>query len=438
MNMKFPINLSICAIILAASTICCSKNNILPVSSSLPGMESLNVSETIPVDEAISYLDQLVEELYGKTKSPSQYSIDVFGGVKTKSRNIELPDSSLYLVNFGEESGYAVLAAQRNIQTKVFCITEAGSITPQDIQNEIIKMDNRRCTSLDNDEDEPFAEYGENFVPAILASSLINQLQCNYEEYSDESITKTNTYVGTPNTLAMMETKWTQNSPFNDFLSNGEPAGCVAIATAQIIEFNALNHGYTSFVEDNNKSFNWDKLFTVCHYTDRYNFSVDSTALAEASNFLQYIGLRKNCNISYGVDGSSGWADGAKRTFKNMGYKSVRKYYGFENQDKNRAIAQLTNGFPMYMDGSGPDGGHAFVLDGLYTRKVYGETGTYLRTENMFHINWGWRGIDDGYYIQGVFNTSQRQDTEVAIDSGDVSHPSSNFTWNYRTITYSL
>ena len=121
-----------------------------------------------------------------------------------------------------------------------------------------------------------------------------------------------------------------------------------------------------------------------------------------------------------------------------MGYKSVKKYLGFEKADKNRAISQLTSGFPMYMDGSGPGAGHAWVLDGIYVRKVYGETGDYLRTENLFHINWGWNGLDDGYYSQGVFDTSQRLDTEFGVDPGTVSIPSSKYTWNYRTITYTL
>lgn len=171
----------------------------------------------------------------------------------------------------------------------------------------------------------------------------------------------------------MLETKWTQYTPFNDFRSDGAPTGCVAIATAQIIEFNALKHGSESFVEDSYKRFDWDSLYQVCHYSNLDNDKVDSTALKEASNFLYYIGQKKNCNIKYGTDGSSGWADGAKRTFKNMGYKSVNKYLGFEKADKNRAISQLTSGFPMYMDGSRKGGVHAWVLDGLYTRKVYSE-----------------------------------------------------------------
>ena len=121
-----------------------------------------------------------------------------------------------------------------------------------------------------------------------------------------------------------------------------------------------------------------------------------------------------------------------------MGYKSVKKYLGFEKADKNRAIAQLTSGFPMYMDGSGNGSGHAWVLDGIYVRKVYGETGNYLRTENLFHINWGWAGLDDGYYTQGVFDTSKRQGIEAGVDPNFGTGSSYNYTWNYRTITYSL
>ncbi len=395
------------------------------------------ISKTIPVEEALSSLDRLMGDLYGETKSYDRsYSVEVFGGTPTKSSGFALPDTTLYIVDL--ESGYAVLSAQRKIQTDVFCITDSGSITADDIRNAILQYEETGITTKSSeDEDDYFEDMGRNTVPSIIAASVMNQFYYGAEPEYDVSETKANTYSGIPNTLAMLKTKWHQGSPFNDFRTDGSPAGCVAIATAQIIEFNALNHGYTHFIIDSNKSFNWSELFTVCHSSNRY-YSGTTSAQQEASGFLYYVGLSKNCKISYHSDGSGGYADGAKRAFKNMGYKSVKKYLGFENADKNRAISQLTSGFPMYMDGSGPGGGHAWVLDGIYVRKVYGETGNYLRTENLFHINWGWRGMDDGYYTQGVFDTSQRQDTRSGIDPGTVSSPSSKYTWNYRTITYSL
>ena len=400
-----------------------------------------DLSKTIPVDEAIASLEQLMTELYGETKSSKNYSIDVFGGINTKADDFALPDSTLYLVNFGEKDGYAILSAQTRIKTGIFCITESGTITPHDIQEAIANMEKEDVTKAtedgDEEDDDCFIDLGREIVPAIIASSLINQWYYGYESCEETEDTKANSYTGTPDTSAMLETKWHQGSPFNDFRSDSAPAGCVAVATAQIIEFNAINYGYTSFVKDNYKTFDWNLLRTVCHCTSRFN---SGTVLAqqEASDFLEYVGLAKNCNISYDVNGSGGYADGAKRTFKNMGYKSVKKYLGFETADKNRAIAQLTNGFPMFMSGLRSGGGHAWVLDGIYVRKVYNEVGSYLRTESMFHINWGWRGQDDGYFLQGVFDTSQRQDTETGVDPGTSSTPSRNYTWNYRTITYSL
>ena len=49
---------------------------------------------------------------------------------------------------------------------------------------------------------------------------------------------------------------------------------------------------------------------------------------------------------------------------------------------------------PLYYSASGNDGGHAFVCDG------YDNNG-------MFHFNWGWQGLDNGYYaINGFYLTN--------------------------------
>lgn len=421
-------------LIICECIISCEKIDI--TSNELEKSVEQSNSEVIPVEAALASLDKLLVELYGETKSHSEdYTVEVFGGVQTKSAACELPDTTLYIIE--RENGYAILSAQSKLKTDVFCITESGSITAEDIQNAILQFENPDIMTKSSDSEDEFEDMGRNTIPSIIAASVMNQFYYGREPEYEICETKANTYSGTPNTLAMLKTKWHQGSPFNDFRTDGAPAGCVAIATAQIIEFNALNHGYTHFTIDNNKSFDWNGLFAVCHCSNRF-YSGSTFAQNEASAFLSYVGLSKNCKIRYKVSGSGGYADGAKRTFKNMGYKSVKKYLGFEKADKNRAIAQLTSGFPMYMDGSGPGAGHAWVLDGIYVRKVYRETGGYLRTENLFHINWGWRGMDDGYFNQGVFDTSQRQDTESGVDPGSVSSPSSKYTWNYRTITYSL
>lgn len=51
----------------------------------------------------------------------------------------------------------------------------------------------------------------------------------------------------------------------------------------------------------------------------------------------------------------------------------------------------LDGGMPLYYSASGNGGGHAFVCDGY-------------DDNNMFHFNWGWQGLDNGYYaINGFY-----------------------------------
>lgn len=79
----------------------------------------------------------------------------------------------------------------------------------------------------------------------------------------------------------------------------------------------------------------------------------------------------------------------------------------------------------------------SFDGSGLYVRdKVKLSTGETSR-QNLFHINWGWNGQSDGYYSQGVFDATKCISTENGVDENPGTQ-TYRYTWNYRTITYSL
>lgn len=77
---------------------------------------------------------------------------------------------------------------------------------------------------------------------------------------------------------------------------------------------------------------------------------------------------------------------------------------------------ELSDGRPVYYSGSSNGGGHAFVIDGM-------------RRENeltYYHVNWGWDGLCDGYYLLntlkpaiagtgGVSNANYAQNAEMII-----------------------
>ena len=74
-------------------------------------------------------------------------------------------------------------------------------------------------------------------------------------------------------------------------------------------------------------------------------------------------------------------------------------------------------------------------IDGLFVRDVSDEITGSSFTDNMFHINWGWRGLSDGYYDQGVFDSSQRIERDTTIDVNTGTNPGV-YTWDFRTVTY--
>ena len=158
-----------------------------------------------------------------------------------------------------------MLSAMTSAKNPVFCVTESGCITAEDFR----KADEylQSLSSLDEIEydmgsrDPYINDIGETFVPAIILSRVyLGDLPINFsdddEEAGDDNDEPTRLYdtVVVSKVGPFLETKWTQWSPFNNFLNNKDiPAGCVAIATAQIIEI--------SEVQENLKRKNWSPLF---------------------------------------------------------------------------------------------------------------------------------------------------------------------------------
>lgn len=421
----------------AMLTLSCSKIDTCETAN--PATDDIHqaVSQVIPPDEAIENLAALMSDIYGGTKSTATLSPDdlqVFGGASTKSGDVMLPDTSVYVLNFPDSAGYAVMAAQRSMSTPVFCVTESGSLSVAELHQAVSFLEQEYDSSDDDgDADSTFVSVGEKFVPMLLAASAVNQwvLSDTVTAYlytgpylKAEYIYRTVTKIG-----PLLETKWHQDKPFNNFRSDGAPTGCVATATAQILAYNEYGN-------PGGRVFDWNLMKTVCPAGPNY-YDIGSDDAQEAvSEFMEFVGSRSNCYIRYN-NGSGGFADGAKRTFKNFGYEDVRKYYGFEKADKNRVISMLTNRYPTYTDGSKGFKGHAWVIDGLYVRdKVKLSNGETSR-QNLFHINWGWKGRSDGYYSQGVFDTTKRISTENGVDENS-STTKAKYTWNYRTITYAL
>lgn len=407
---------SLISIFVALSAlVACNKDNAV----SIPVQEEPNASEVIPMEEALANLETFLSSYSGATKSGKTRSVDeaevfTFGSssVKTRSTNADIPDTLAYLVNLGDDEGFAVLSANRRLNNSIYCLTEAGSVNQENFAAAYEYLsgepETRSASETKGMEDI--------FVPALLVRSLI----VDYYDEANLVETRASTPSGSP-TGPILQTKWHQNTPFNDLL-NGCPAGCVAIACAQIMAYNEHPSVFTA----DTVTCSWATMKTVSPVGDRFA-SGSEDAREQVAAFLKELGKDDNLKIRYGDDGSWGLADGVVRTLKNYGYKNVDKRIGFVKKDRTKVSECLAKGYPVFMNGGNSDDftGHAWVVDG--------EWGNY------FHCNWGWRGIWDGYYVKDNFFELSNNPSDIIFDDTDpgiVGSTADKFNWCFREVLY--
>ena len=413
----------------------CNKNN--DISCNYDEMR-LEQSVTISPEEAIMSLKSFVNIHNDVTTKSSEIidfnvcDIEAIGAkelsIKTKAYENSIPDTLFYIANLND--GYAILSGNRELDCDVFCITESGELHSEDFASayDFLVSDNFVKSSDANDE---FIEMGPKIVPAILLSSILNDYQLRAVAKSNSTDTdidgngnlKTETSLSGTKYGPYLKTKWTNSkmAPFNSYTPNNAYPGCVAIAVAQIMEYNKKSNTMVF----NGVTCNWNTVETVCNYTSINNIGTVS-AQKQVGNFIYELGKRRNCYVRY--DNSS-WAvaDGAKRTLRNYGYNNVTKRIGFASGDEKKVTEQIKAGRPVYMGGctsGSTSNGHAWVIDGLI--------GDY------YHINWGWHGKSDGYYRIGVFTTSSRSAVDSIIDANVNGKQDAAYTWTYRIVLYSL
>lgn len=208
--------------------------------------------------------------------------------------------------------------------------------------------------------------------------------------------------------------EWNQNAPYNSKCptyqnKQGQTVnyyvGCVATAMAQIMRFYSYptkGKGTKSYISNvgkleadfGNTTYAWDRM-PARMYPDNAN-----TAQNNAVGTLCFH-LGVSVDMSYEEDGSGAYSQ--------MVTGALIKYF---NYDKGAAFKQRNNFSsaewmkmikdelnahrPIYYSASNEDGGggHAFVCDGY-------DTNDYL------HINWGWGGQSNGYFMVNALNPDE-------------------------------
>ena len=178
-------------------------------------------------------------------------------------------------------------------------------------------------------------------------------------------------------------------------------SGCVANTMSQIMRYwewprsGTGSHGYNASSYYGN--YGWQEAnFENATYRfelmpDFLDFAspqseVDATALLEYHAGVSVdMGYGPNASGAYSEEVGPAMLDHFRYSNDYQHLYQDESYFWEEDLMYN-----LDAGMPLYYASSGPDGGHAYVVDG------YDEDG-------LFHLNWGWAGFDNGYYAINSF-----------------------------------
>lgn len=414
---------------------------------------------------------------------------------QTRSIDGEEPTDAYYIVNFENDEGFAILAADARFGCDVIAIAERGnlnyrpnidsrSIDPsqEDTAEHEFAGDTLTLEDLYIAEDDDYLLGGID--PDGLITSLTNDMY--QEKRRDPFILDDGIFTGgggsTPSYTYRTETRkegqigplltteWNQRAPFNDMCPHryyynspllglklnikeaydydttkienylykeATTAGCIAIAVEQILAY----HEYPSTqsilgVNDEEQITSWETLkgLTDPQYTT-------STVKNHIARITRTIG--DGCNMWYGCFGgtqSFATPQAAKKYLSQIGYQNTHRHIGYSLSTTKDA---LNNDCPPLIGAlAGLNKGHAWVIDGyfrLVTEKICENkngaiVSTTIEYENDYvHCNWGWKGRCNGWFLSGLFKTAN----PLEYDTPDAPNTPDSLKYNSMDRNYS-
>lgn len=202
---------------------------------------------------------------------------------------------------------------------------------------------------------------------------------------------------------------WNQLSPYNLYCptigTKRCPTGCVATAMAEAMyvykwpETGTGSHSYKPYSVGQTLTANFaDTTFRWDLMTDTYSSASSIESQHAVASLMSCCGIAVNMSYNTTASGSNNPA-AAKALVNYFGYdKSLRvlsrDYFGITEWE-DLIHSELAQGHPVIYGGVNDEAGHCFIVDGY-------------KGENYFHLNWGWGGVSNGYFLLTALNPSEQ------------------------------
>jgi hypothetical protein len=202
------------------------------------------------------------------------------------------------------------------------------------------------------------------------------------------------------------EFSWGQGEPYNDLCPMDgnlrSQTGCVATAMAQIMWYHQWpdrGQGEHSYIS-RSRGFHLSSDFSQSEYNWSLMYEQNTSKITEVARHA-VAQLMYDCGVSLNMD-YTGLSSGS---YSELVPYALNKYFNYDNnmqayyrryfscsEWENLLKEELNNRRPVYFSGTNMNTGHAYICDGY-------------DSENLFHINWGWEGNNNGYFAICVYNS---------------------------------
>ena len=318
------------------------------------------------------------------------------------------------LNHFAPSSGVKATAGHGAVVKEPLCILSASTYSVY-----ASPTDDRFVIVSKSDLTSPVIGYAQGrFTDATMAPGL--RWYLSVVERNIQHAEATHTHLGGPGIMKapttpvepFITTLWHQSDPYNMKTPNNYPAGCVAVALAQCINYcrypsKAQFRGYCYYTESASSTrYTIDSLdindIYFYPYLDLYGRATEGqkksvATLVRDCGYATYMQYSKKGSGTYLYE--AGIALTTRFSYPDECIKyAERSAFGGSQDDWNQIIYdEIHKRCPVIYGGQDEnEGGHAFVFCGL-------------DADGLVYVNWGWGGDGDGFFDISLLNPGEMQ-----------------------------
>ncbi|MDE6352081.1 MAG: C10 family peptidase, partial [Muribaculaceae bacterium] len=378
---------------------CSSEENFIPQNRT----EELSHSNyKISPEEAVSLLSEFLsaKDDYSLSRSmfvPKKHTVlsvepirnsisKTRAGSESESDWAQQMDTLLYVVNFENNMGYAIVAADKRTEP-VIALVDNGSFSIDELQEGA---------------DEGLLSFIDDAIQMEMKDIT------EYNQQPDSRTLVSNGYTISSYYQPILHTRWAQDDVYGKYCPN-KIAGCAIIAAAQILShFKCLAQVSWSYNGVGGSSvLHWDRIIADCDQNrGRLIYSDCASSADEVAHLVRYLGSAFDADYK-----KESTATGESKAIDWFNKWSGLKASKLKDYNETEIVSAIKAGNPVYGRGNagkkkvlgirvGWKDGHAWVFDGMMVASKDGKTST------LVHCNWGFGGRNDGYYISKAFDTN--------------------------------